>query len=257
MRQLLLVLLLLSVAGQCESQLAPGPWADPSLPPAQRAELLLANLTLAEKVGLLHGTNGRTFGFSAGVQRLGVPGVSSIAWTGPGSGPTMTAWPTGLAIAATFDDSAAAAWGKGKGEEAFEKGGNVDIEIPLCLTRTPNNGRAWEYLSGEDPFLGAKVAAAAVRAVQAEGIVANVKHGQAVASGYLGADVDTQIVDTERASSLTTEARMLRSPTGRVVVLGHLQVTGTIRVRTEKEDTGDDKGGNRGTGGADGAGNGA
>jgi beta-glucosidase len=176
MRQLLLVLLLLSVAGQCESQLAPGPWADPSLPPAQRAELLLANLTLAEKVGLLHGTNGRTFGFSAGVQRLGVPGVSSIAWTGPGSGPTMTAWPTGLAIAATFDDSAAAAWGKGKGEEAFEKGGNVDIEIPLCLTRTPNNGRAWEYLSGEDPFLGAKVAAAAVRAVQAEGIVANVKH---------------------------------------------------------------------------------
>jgi hypothetical protein len=74
-------------------------------------------------------------------------------------------------------------------------------------------------------------------------IIANVKHGQAVASGYLGADVDTQIVDTERASSLTTEARMLRSPTGRVVVLGHLQVTGTIRVRTEKEDAGDDKGG--------------
>ena len=127
---MLLLLVLLGMRG--ESALVPGPWADRSLPPAQRAQLLLANLTLAEKIGFLHGTNGRTFGFSAGVQRLGIPGVTSIAWTGPGSGPTMTAWPTGLAIGATFDVGAAVAWGAGKGEEAFQKGGNGPTSRSHC-----------------------------------------------------------------------------------------------------------------------------
>ena len=37
------------------AELAPGPWAERSLPPGQRAALLLANLTQAEKLGFLHG----------------------------------------------------------------------------------------------------------------------------------------------------------------------------------------------------------
>ena len=49
----LLSLLLLLRGGSAE--LAPGPWAERSLPPGRRAALLLANLTQAEKLGFLHG----------------------------------------------------------------------------------------------------------------------------------------------------------------------------------------------------------
>ena len=42
------------------------------------------------------------------------------------------------------------------GEEFFAKGSNVQLGPGVCLARVPVNGRNFEYLSGEDPFLGIK-----------------------------------------------------------------------------------------------------
>ena len=54
LRRLLAALSLLLLRGG-SAELAPGPWAERSLPPGRRAALLLANLTQAEKLGFLHG----------------------------------------------------------------------------------------------------------------------------------------------------------------------------------------------------------
>ena len=40
------------------------------------------------------------------------------------------------------------------GEEFFGKGSNVQLGPGVCLARVPVNGRNFEYISGEDPFLG-------------------------------------------------------------------------------------------------------
>ena len=44
------------------------------------------------------------------------------------------------------------------------------------MHRVPRNGRNGEYLSGEEPLLGAVLGAAVVRGTQAEGVAATVKH---------------------------------------------------------------------------------
>jgi beta-glucosidase len=59
-----------------------GPWMDKSLPPDQRADLVLAQMTFDEKITLVHGTGGFTAsgprsnggaGVIEGVPRLGLP----------------------------------------------------------------------------------------------------------------------------------------------------------------------------------------
>jgi hypothetical protein len=40
------------------------------------------------------------------------------------------------------------------GKEFYDKGANVQLGPGLCLARVPRNGRNFEYLSGEDPYLG-------------------------------------------------------------------------------------------------------
>ena len=66
------------------------PWMNPALPPEDRADLVLKQLTLDEKIGLLHGNgmphtpnwvmpltdlaNGGA-GYVEGVKRLGIPGL--------------------------------------------------------------------------------------------------------------------------------------------------------------------------------------
>ena len=46
----------------------------------------------------------------------------------------------------------------------------------VCLARVPNDGRNFEYLSGEDPFLGYTLAGPAVKGIQSNKVIANAKH---------------------------------------------------------------------------------
>ena len=62
------------------------------------------------------------------------------------------------------------------GSEFRAKGANVQLGPGVCLARVPTNGRNFEYLSGEDPFLGFTLAGAAVRGIQKQGVIANAKH---------------------------------------------------------------------------------
>ena len=48
------------------------------------------------------------------------------------------------------------------GDEFHRKGANVQLGPGLCTARVPRNGRNFEYVSGEDPFLGMRNAEAVV-----------------------------------------------------------------------------------------------
>ena len=74
------------------------PWQNPALPTAQRVESLISLLTLEEKVSLLDAS-------SPAIERLQLPGYrwGRECERGDVSGKLGTAYPTGLALAATFD----------------------------------------------------------------------------------------------------------------------------------------------------------
>jgi beta-glucosidase len=89
---------------------------------------------------------------------------------------TTTAWPSGLTMAASWDRDALYEWGAGQGREFYAKGSNVQLGPGVCVARVPRNGRNFEYLSGEDPFLGYVLVQPAIRGIQSQKVVANAKH---------------------------------------------------------------------------------
>ena len=172
--------------------LVPGPWSSPRASPDERASLLLANMTLLEQLAMLHGpptgpccqcTTNATCAYVGNVApnaRLGIPPINM------NDGPqgfrdnnhpaTTTAWPSGLTIGASFDQEAALEWGEGMGIEFYGKGSNVQLGPGLCLARVPRNGRNFEYLSGEDPYLGEQMVQPVIRGIQSKKVIANAKH---------------------------------------------------------------------------------
>jgi beta-glucosidase len=164
--------------------------------PDERAAALVAQMTLAEKLSLLHGpAHGSPqeclqrspadaacayTGNVAGVPRLGIPPINMEdgpqGFRDPHSPGTTTAFPSGLTVAAAFDPQLAKQWGIAMAREFKAKGANVLLGPALCVARVPNNGRNFEYMSGEDPCLGAKLTGPTVEGIQSVGIVATAKH---------------------------------------------------------------------------------
>ena len=52
------------------------------------------------------------------------------------------------------DADVAHAFGSAMGDEFYRKGSNVQLGPGMCLARVPRNWRNFEYISGEDPYLG-------------------------------------------------------------------------------------------------------
>jgi len=146
-----------------------------------RLKALVQQMTLDEKLGLLHGTPSNYTGATAAVPRLKIPrlllndGPQGFR-TPPALDRTTTAFPSGLAVAATFDDALAATWAAAVASEFAKKGATVLLGPGLNVARVPRNGRNFEYVSGEDPYLGARMAASIIPAIQAQGVVATAKH---------------------------------------------------------------------------------
>ncbi|MBT0668182.1 glycoside hydrolase family 3 C-terminal domain-containing protein [Novosphingobium profundi] len=172
------------------------PWMDTKLPAERRADLLLAQMTLDEKIAMLHGPMAMPFGgatlpegaigsagFIPGNARLGIPAINesdaSLGVTNPGSvrgdKDLSSALPSSLALAATFDPAIARAGGQVVGTEARAKGINVQLAGGVNLLRDPRGGRNFEYL-GEDPLLAGTLAGASIAGIQSTGVVSTIKH---------------------------------------------------------------------------------
>jgi len=173
-----------------------GPWMDKTLTPDRRADLVLQQMTLDEKIALLHGNgmpgwpravphanpslgNGGA-GFVLGVPRLGIPiiQISDAAYGVRSSGENgrySTALPSNVASAASWDAQAACAYGALIGRELRAQGYNMSLGGGVNLTREPRNGRTFEYL-GEDPVLAGTLVGNRVKCEQAQHVIGDMKH---------------------------------------------------------------------------------
>lgn len=145
----------------------------------------LQQMTLEEKIGMLYANGLFT---SAGVARLGIPDLMSAdgplgvreelkpGWAPAGlTTDSATFFPNGSALAATWSPDLARRFGVAMGEEARARGKHIMLAPAFNITRTPLNGRTYEYYS-EDPFLNAQLAVANVKGLQSQFVAACIKH---------------------------------------------------------------------------------
>jgi beta-glucosidase len=171
----LLVVVLSCVVGALDGFRA---WMNSSECPMTRARKLVEHMTLDEKLELFHGSCSGYTGNVCANNRLGIPAIKM------NDGPqgfryktaTSTSWPAAITVAASFDDAVAREWGVAMGDEFYRKGANVQLGPGVCVARVPRNGRNFEYSSGEDPYLGYRMAFGIVSGIQSQGVVANAKH---------------------------------------------------------------------------------
>jgi beta-glucosidase len=172
-----------------------GPWMDKSLSPDRRAELLIGQMTLEEKISLLHGSGRALFGppgsapptrslggagFIPGIPRLGIPDLQMAdAAVGVTRGARFsrysTALPSGTSEASSWDLELAHDYGALIGRELRDQGFNMSLGGGINLTREPRNGRTFEY-KGEDPILAGKLVGQEMKALQEQGVIGDVKH---------------------------------------------------------------------------------
>lgn len=159
------------------------PWMDVAKTPAQRASELVSAMTLDEKISLVHGAEPAMLeyygaaGHVAAIPRLCMPDlVLNDAGAGVGDGQVnTTAFPAGIAQAASWDRPLQRRFGEALGWEAWHKGINVMLAPGVNIARVPMNGRNFEY-AGEDPYLAGQTAVEVVRGIQSQNVVATVKH---------------------------------------------------------------------------------
>lgn len=126
----------------------------------------------------------------------------------PGS---TTQYPSGLTVAHSWDPALFGEWGTAMGEEFAGKGANVQFGPGVNVARIANGGRSFEYLSGEDPYLGYVLVQPVVKGIQSQGVIANVKHYVRTGSTSLALPCllrDTLTAVRVRRSRLTTTRRV-------------------------------------------------
>jgi beta-glucosidase len=176
----LLYVLLLGVS-------AAQPWLDRALSPDQRADLVVQQMTLDEKISLLHGTGWAAVlngsggaGFIPGIPRLKIPDLQMAdaamgVTRGARSGRYSTPLPSCVALASTWDPAMAREYGALIGRELRDQGYNMSLGGGINLARDPRNGRTFEY-QGEDPVLAGKMVGAEMKALQEQGVIGDLKH---------------------------------------------------------------------------------
>jgi len=167
------------------------PWSDVALSPDARADLVIKEMTLDEKISLLHGQGMSFFsngpsesnggaGFSNAIPRLGIPAIqmadSAYGVTrGAASGRYSTALPNNLGAASAWDPGAAFEYGALIGRELRNEGYSMSLGGGVNLPREPRNGRTFEY-QGEDPLLAGTLDGNFVKGVQSEHVIGDLKH---------------------------------------------------------------------------------
>ena len=135
-------------------------------------------LSLEQKVRLLTGANFWSLypEPAAGLRRLvvsdGPAGARGEKWDERDPSANV---PSPTALAATWDEARIERLGRLLAAECRRKGVDVLLAPTINLHRTPYGGRHFECFS-EDPLLTARIGAAYVRGLQAEGVGATVKH---------------------------------------------------------------------------------
>ncbi|GAA3738763.1 glycoside hydrolase family 3 C-terminal domain-containing protein [Streptomyces tremellae] len=155
------------------------PWVGSTAPVATRVGQVLAEMTQAQKISLLHGNGNASpyIGNLSGIPSLCIPDVGfqdGPSGVGDGMG-GVTQLPSAVSSAATWNPSLVQQYGAVAGAEFAGKGAGVALGPTLNIVRDPRWGRAFETYS-EDPYLTASMATANVQGLQSQGVMAEPKH---------------------------------------------------------------------------------
>ena len=166
-----LVLLLLTAPAAAQK---PAPVkATPAADVARRVDALVSQMTQDEKLDYIGGTEGF---YIRAIPRLGIPAIKmSDGPMGVRNYGQVTAFPGGIALAATWDTALAQHRAHAVGQDARARGVHILLGPGMNIHRAPMNGRNFEYF-GEDPFLAGRIAASEIRGIQSQGVIATAKH---------------------------------------------------------------------------------
>jgi len=168
-RRLCIVVLLSIVLHFSNSAFAQEPSSDID----KRVDAILSKMTLEEKITYIGGINDF---FIRPMPRVGIPEFKMS--DGPMGvhdyGPT-TAYPAGIALAATWDTELARCVGAMMGDDARARGVHFILGPGVNIYRAPMCGRNFEYF-GEDPFLASRMAVSIVGGIQSRHVIATIKH---------------------------------------------------------------------------------
>lgn len=147
-----------------------------------RVDKLLSQMTLEEKLTLIHGTHedpavyqGQA-GYLAGIPRLNIPGLRfadgppGVLTRHPSQAETAT-----MGVAATFSVKDAEDNGLVIGREDRALGIDVSLQPFVNIVRDLEFGRAYNTF-GEDPFLTSEMGVAQVKGIQSQHVMAQIKH---------------------------------------------------------------------------------
>ena len=152
----------------------------------QQIDDIISNMTLEEKVAMLHGKNMFS---SEGVPRLGIADMEYAdgpfgireemephSWNSLHlTTDSATFFPTGSALAATWSVQCALVYGRGMGHKARLRGKDMILGPAINIQRIPTGGRTYEYLS-EDPLLSGFLSVAYTMGAQETGTAVCLKH---------------------------------------------------------------------------------
>jgi beta-glucosidase len=170
------------------------PWRNKALSPDERADMVLGQMTLDEKMQMVHGAGWGVLragdpvparsnfgaGFMAGIDRLGIPDIN-LADSAVGirmaayQGRYATLLPSTLGAASSWDPDSAFLYGSVIGRELRAHGFNMSIGGGVNITREPRNGRNFEY-AGEDPLLAGTMTGNVEKGVLSEHVMNDIKH---------------------------------------------------------------------------------
>jgi beta-glucosidase len=184
-RYLIAILGLLAVGPGCQAPADEATPVDATADVETHIESLLEQMTLQEKVDMIHASSSFT---SGGVKRLGIPEI--VMSDGPHGvrhehtryydkatdvADSSTYLPVGTALAATWNEELGYEYGSVLGRETAYRGKDIILGPGVNIIRDPRNGRNFEYLT-EDPYLNSRMAVGYVRGVQDQGVATSVKH---------------------------------------------------------------------------------
>jgi len=167
---------------------ANAPYKNATLPTEKRVADLLPRMTLEEKATILSGSGWME---SAPIDRLGIPAIKmadgplgvrswagSSAITNASGNPVKvvaTSFPSGVAMAATWDRDLVQREGQAIAQEVKALGRDMILGPTVNINRVPLWGRNFEGY-GEDPYLSARMGVAYIKGVQSEGVIPSLKH---------------------------------------------------------------------------------
>lgn len=158
-------------------------------------EALLRKMTLEEKAGLCSGADQW---HTKEIKRLGIPalrlsdGPHGLRFIEDGKAKPAVCFPTGSALASSFDKKLIERVGEALGRQARKIGVHTLLGPAVNMKRSPLCGRNFEYFS-EDPYLAGVLGAAMVEGIQSQGVGACPKHFAANNQEYRRMSVSAQV----------------------------------------------------------------